>query len=155
MIWILCDGNLVGQQYTWINTNRINETLSTQILFLAWPFFNIKFISFTYILSCFTLFRLNNLRSCHINSLFKSYSDAACGGIIGKLFGFIESPNYPGNYPNNRECIWKIKPGKKRRILVIIPEIFLPQEDKCGDKLVMRQSSEYIIQWNLSRSNLD
>lgn len=68
--------------------------------------------------------------------------DTACGGLFGDLYGFIRSPNYPGNYPNNKECIWKIKPGKKRRILVIIPEIFLPQEDKCGDILVMRQSKK-------------
>lgn len=67
--------------------------------------------------------------------------DAACGGLLGKFHGFIQSPNYPGNYPNNRECIWRIKPGKKRRILVIIPEVFLQQIDKCGDILVMRQSS--------------
>lgn len=65
-----------------------------------------------------------------------------CGGQIGKLQGYIESPNFPGNYPNSIQCTWKIKPGKKRRILVIIPEIFLPKEDQCGDKLVMRKSSK-------------
>ncbi|VDI62204.1 signal peptide, CUB and EGF-like domain-containing protein 3 isoform X1 [Mytilus galloprovincialis] len=68
--------------------------------------------------------------------------NAACGGLLGKFHGFIQSPNYPGNYPNNRECIWRIKPGKKRRILVIIPEVFLQQIDKCGDILVMRQSKK-------------
>ncbi|KAK3102414.1 hypothetical protein FSP39_011233 [Pinctada imbricata] len=68
--------------------------------------------------------------------------DTSCGGIIGDLQGFIQSPNYPGHYPNNRECVWKIKPGKKRRILVIIPEVFLPKEDKCGDILVFRKSKK-------------
>lgn len=68
-----------------------------------------------------------------------------CGGHIGKLQGYIESPNYPGNYPNNVECIWKIKPGRKRRVLVIIPEIFIAKEDNCGDMLVLRKSSESIL----------
>lgn len=68
--------------------------------------------------------------------------DATCGGMIGRLQGFIQSPNYPGNYPNNMECVWKIKPSKKRRILVIIPEVFLRREDKCGDSLVMRKSKK-------------
>lgn len=72
-------------------------------------------------------------------------TDQKCGGQIGKLQGYIESPNFPGNYPNSIQCTWKIKPGKKRRILVIIPEIFLPKEDQCGDKLVMRKSSEFLV----------
>ncbi|XP_052824017.1 signal peptide, CUB and EGF-like domain-containing protein 1 [Octopus bimaculoides] len=63
-----------------------------------------------------------------------------CGGYIGLLRGRLESPNYPGDYPNNVNCTWFIKPGKGRRILIIIPEIFLRAEDKCGDQLVMRKS---------------
>ena len=55
--------------------------------------------------------------------------------------GLIQSPNYPGEYPTNVSCVWKIRPAKDRRILVIIPEVFLPKGDKCGDKLVMRKSS--------------
>ena len=34
-----------------------------------------------------------------------SVIDTACGGLIGKLHGFIQSPNYPRNYPNNREYV--------------------------------------------------
>ena len=58
------------------------------------------------------------------------------------LSGVLESPNYPGDYPTNITCIWKIKPSKNRRILVIIPDIDIPKEDKCGDQLVMRKSSK-------------
>ncbi|XP_033933486.1 signal peptide, CUB and EGF-like domain-containing protein 2 isoform X6 [Gymnodraco acuticeps] len=64
-----------------------------------------------------------------------------CGGELGDLTGFIESPNYPGNYPANVECTWTINPPPKRRILIVVPEIFLPIEDECGDYLVMRKSS--------------
>ncbi|XP_072515941.1 signal peptide, CUB and EGF-like domain-containing protein 2 isoform X1 [Salminus brasiliensis] len=64
-----------------------------------------------------------------------------CGGELGDFTGYIESPNYPGNYPANIECTWIINPPPKRRILIVVPEIFLPMEDECGDYLVMRKSS--------------
>uniref|UniRef100_A0A8C0YS19 Signal peptide, CUB and EGF-like domain-containing protein 2 n=1 Tax=Cyprinus carpio carpio TaxID=630221 RepID=A0A8C0YS19_CYPCA len=64
-----------------------------------------------------------------------------CGGELGEFTGYIESPNYPGNYPANIECTWTITPPPKRRILVVVPEIYLPIEDECGDYLVMRKSS--------------
>ncbi|KAJ7344448.1 hypothetical protein JRQ81_000398 [Phrynocephalus forsythii] len=67
--------------------------------------------------------------------------DRHCGGELGDFTGYIESPNYPGNYPANTECIWTINPPPKRRILIVVPEIFLPIEDECGDYLVMRKSS--------------
>ncbi|XP_058256140.1 signal peptide, CUB and EGF-like domain-containing protein 2 isoform X3 [Hemibagrus wyckioides] len=63
-----------------------------------------------------------------------------CGGELGDFTGFIESPNYPGDYPANMECTWIINPPPKRRILIVVPEIFLPMEDECGDYLVMRKS---------------
>ncbi|XP_036906007.1 signal peptide, CUB and EGF-like domain-containing protein 2 isoform X4 [Sturnira hondurensis] len=64
-----------------------------------------------------------------------------CGGELGEFTGYIESPNYPGNYPANTECTWTINPPPKRRILIVVPEIFLPIEDDCGDYLVMRKTS--------------
>ncbi|XP_052801890.1 signal peptide, CUB and EGF-like domain-containing protein 1 isoform X2 [Mya arenaria] len=65
-----------------------------------------------------------------------------CGAVFSKdgFEGVIESPNYPGDYPTNVTCVWKIRPAKDRRILVIIPQVSLPKADKCGDKLVMRKS---------------
>ncbi|XP_029575085.1 signal peptide, CUB and EGF-like domain-containing protein 3 isoform X2 [Salmo trutta] len=63
-----------------------------------------------------------------------------CGGEMGEFTGYIESPNYPGNYPANVECIWIINPPNKRKILMVVPEIFLPSEDECGDVLVMRKN---------------
>uniref|UniRef100_A0A8C8A5L6 Signal peptide, CUB and EGF-like domain-containing protein 3 n=1 Tax=Otus sunia TaxID=257818 RepID=A0A8C8A5L6_9STRI len=64
-----------------------------------------------------------------------------CGGELGEYTGYIESPNYPGNYPANVECTWNINPPPKRKILIVVPEIFLPSEDECGDVLVMRKNS--------------
>ncbi|KAM8884343.1 signal peptide, CUB and EGF-like domain-containing protein 1 isoform 5-T5 [Synchiropus picturatus] len=64
-----------------------------------------------------------------------------CGGELGEFTGYIESPNYPGDYPSNVDCVWTINPPHKRRILIVVPEIFLPMEDECGDVLVMRKSA--------------
>ncbi|XP_035121432.2 signal peptide, CUB and EGF-like domain-containing protein 1 isoform X3 [Callithrix jacchus] len=64
-----------------------------------------------------------------------------CGGELGDYTGYIESPNYPGDYPANAECVWHIAPPPKRRILIVVPEIFLPIEDECGDVLVMRKNA--------------
>uniref|UniRef100_A0A8C1LYB9 Signal peptide, CUB and EGF-like domain-containing protein 2 n=1 Tax=Cyprinus carpio TaxID=7962 RepID=A0A8C1LYB9_CYPCA len=69
-----------------------------------------------------------------------SLTDQLCGGELGDLMGYIESPNYPGDYPSNVNCVWTINPPNKRRILIVVPEIFLPIEDECGDVLVMRKS---------------
>ncbi|ELW64494.1 Signal peptide, CUB and EGF-like domain-containing protein 1 [Tupaia chinensis] len=55
-----------------------------------------------------------------------------CGGELGDYTGYIESPNYPGDYPANAECVWHIAPPPKRRILIVVPEIFLPIEDECA-----------------------
>ena len=63
-----------------------------------------------------------------------------CGGHMGELQGYIESPNWPGYYPANVECTWNIVPQKGRRILIIVPNIFLASQDKCADFLVMRKS---------------
>uniref|UniRef100_A0A8C5H357 Signal peptide, CUB and EGF-like domain-containing protein 2 n=1 Tax=Gouania willdenowi TaxID=441366 RepID=A0A8C5H357_GOUWI len=63
-----------------------------------------------------------------------------CGGELGEFTGYIESPNYPGDYPSNVDCVWTINPPHKRRILIVVPEIFLPIEDECGDVLVMRKT---------------
>ncbi|GAB6033237.1 Signal peptide, CUB and EGF-like domain-containing protein 2 [Chamberlinius hualienensis] len=62
-----------------------------------------------------------------------------CGGFMDNLLGVLESPNYPGDYPSNSQCTWKLSPGKGRRVLVVVPEVFLA-DDKCGDYLVMRKS---------------
>ncbi|XP_034434329.1 signal peptide, CUB and EGF-like domain-containing protein 2 isoform X5 [Hippoglossus hippoglossus] len=72
---------------------------------------------------------------------FMQCKNRQCGGELGDFTGYIESPNYPGNYPANIECTWTINPPPKRRILIVVPEIFLPIEDECGDFLVMRKSA--------------
>lgn len=99
----------------------------------------------TYLRFC-QLFNLNKLRTKNKSKLFGisvSLTDRRCGGELGDFTGYIESPNYPGNYSANIECTWIINPPPKRRILIVVPEIYLPIEDECGDYLVMRKSCEF------------
>lgn len=74
-------------------------------------------------------------------------ADRQCGGELGEFTGYIESPNYPGNYPAGVECVWNINPPPKRKILIVVPEIFLPSEDECGDVLVMRKNCGWLHSW--------
>jgi len=76
------------------------------------------------------------------------FVDRECRGETSGRIGFIESPNWPGHYPPNVDCVWKITAEKGRRILIIVPEIRLadPSEDgghdECKDSLVMRKSGK-------------
>lgn len=98
-----------------------NARVSTKIAVLCFPIFKHKLESDLFVCVCL---------------------DRQCGGEMGEFMGYIESPNYPGNYPANVECIWNINPPSKRKILIVVPEIFLPSEDECGDVLVMRKNCE-------------
>uniref|UniRef100_A0A8C2AAL2 Signal peptide, CUB domain, EGF-like 1 n=1 Tax=Cyprinus carpio TaxID=7962 RepID=A0A8C2AAL2_CYPCA len=71
---------------------------------------------------------------------FRDCEFTVLSGHIINFMGYIESPNYPGDYPSNVNCVWSINPPNKRRILIVVPEIFLPIEDECGDVLVMRKT---------------
>ncbi len=66
----------------------------------------------------------NPLTDDIISSEFKALSvlslaDQLCGGELGDFMGYIESPNYPGDYPSNVNCVWTINPPNKRRILIV------------------------------------
>uniref|UniRef100_UPI00358FCE16 CUB and sushi domain-containing protein 3-like n=1 Tax=Myxine glutinosa TaxID=7769 RepID=UPI00358FCE16 len=34
---------------------------------------------------------------------------ARCGGVLTETEGVILSPGYPGNYPSNQDCVWRIR----------------------------------------------
>ena len=37
-----------------------------------------------------------------------SWRSGACGGEFTDNSGQLTTPNHPNNYPNNKNCIWKI-----------------------------------------------
>eukprot|EP00094_Tigriopus_californicus_P002300 TCALIF_02220-PB protein Name:"Similar to scube2 Signal peptide, CUB and EGF-like domain-containing protein 2 (Danio rerio)" AED:0.03 eAED:0.03 QI:0/0.6/0.5/1/0.6/0.83/6/66/315 len=52
--------------------------------------------------------------------------------------GILESPNFPGEYPSSVECHWRVRPGRNKRVLVIISNIQLDEE--CSDLLTIRKT---------------
>uniref|UniRef100_A0A8C3ESN5 Uncharacterized protein n=1 Tax=Corvus moneduloides TaxID=1196302 RepID=A0A8C3ESN5_CORMO len=40
---------------------------------------------------------------------FFSAEDYSCGGLLSSSSGTLQSPFYPGNYPNNANCVWEIQ----------------------------------------------
>lgn len=58
--------------------------------------------------------------------------------------GILESPNFPGEYPAGAECHWRVRPGRNKRVLVIISNIEL--DENCGDVLTIRKTG-LIIRW--------
>uniref|UniRef100_A0A8C3NFK1 Uncharacterized protein n=1 Tax=Geospiza parvula TaxID=87175 RepID=A0A8C3NFK1_GEOPR len=45
-----------------------------------------------------------------INSFpFLSAAPYFCGGSVSDPSGMLQSPNYPGNYPNDADCVWEIQ----------------------------------------------
>uniref|UniRef100_A0A8C3XGN5 Deleted in malignant brain tumors 1 protein n=1 Tax=Cyanoderma ruficeps TaxID=181631 RepID=A0A8C3XGN5_9PASS len=41
--------------------------------------------------------------------VFSSAEDYSCGGLLSSPSGNLQSPFYPGNYPNNANCVWEIQ----------------------------------------------
>ena len=56
--------------------------------------------------------------------------------------GILESPNFPGEYPAGAECHWRVRPGRNKRVLVIISNIEL--DENCGDVLTIRKTGIFV-----------
>uniref|UniRef100_A0A6A7FUH2 Cubilin n=1 Tax=Hirondellea gigas TaxID=1518452 RepID=A0A6A7FUH2_9CRUS len=65
---------------------------------------------------------------------------AVCGGDLrGQDHGSINSPGYPGNYPNNRNCSWTIRVRPGKRILFHFAALAIETHPNCSyDKLEVR-----------------
>ena len=57
--------------------------------------------------------------------------------------GILESPNFPGEYPAGAECHWRVRPGRNKRVLVIISNIEL--DENCGDVLTIRKTGNDFV----------
>ena len=51
--------------------------------------------------------------------------------MIGPLQGVISSPGYPGNYPNNRDCIWIVGVPPGNTIMFTFGHIQLEPHPNC------------------------
>ncbi|NWZ21478.1 DMBT1 protein, partial [Asarcornis scutulata] len=53
-----------------------------------------------------------------------------CGGLISNSSGMLQSPNYPGNYPNNADCVWEIQVENNFRVMLTFRDVAL-QNSRC------------------------
>lgn len=74
-----------------------------------------------------------------------------CPFYIKDGLGVVESPNFPGEYPAGAECHWRVRPGRNKRVLVIISNIQLGEE--CGDVLTIRRTGEMNTAGQVLRRN--
>ena len=78
--------------------------------------------------SCSTVLPIYSfIRSILVNNLAVS-TDSACGGdkpliIEASSEGYIQSPNYPNNYPNRADCSWAIKVSNGTRMTIRIEDV--------------------------------
>ncbi|XP_067996541.1 deleted in malignant brain tumors 1 protein-like isoform X5 [Melanerpes formicivorus] len=48
-----------------------------------------------------------------------------CGGLISNSSGMLQSPFYPGSYPNNADCVWEIQVESNFRIALTFRDIVM------------------------------
>ncbi|XP_041372182.1 cubilin-like [Gigantopelta aegis] len=54
-----------------------------------------------------------------------------CGSTLTDLTGVITSPNYPGNYPHQRECVWIITVAMGNQILLNVTDFSMEFHTNC------------------------
>ncbi|XP_074855717.1 scavenger receptor cysteine-rich domain-containing protein DMBT1-like [Carettochelys insculpta] len=58
-------------------------------------------------------------------SLIKYFTKYSCGGVLRHSSGTFQSPFYPGNYPNNADCVWEIEAVNNYRVTLLFRDIQL------------------------------
>uniref|UniRef100_A0A8C4JB15 CUB domain-containing protein n=1 Tax=Dromaius novaehollandiae TaxID=8790 RepID=A0A8C4JB15_DRONO len=61
---------------------------------------------------------------------FLSAANYSCGGLLSYSSGTLQSPFYPGNYPNNADCVWEIYVRSNFRITLTFRDIQM-QGGRC------------------------
>ena len=56
---------------------------------------------------------------------------SGCGGDFNAETGTFTSPGYPGPYPHNRECIWRITVPIGKRIQLDINNVNIEYHSNC------------------------
>ncbi|XP_053163252.1 deleted in malignant brain tumors 1 protein-like [Hemicordylus capensis] len=59
-----------------------------------------------------------------------SPANYSCGGFLPYSSGSFQSPFYPGNYPNNANCVWEIQVGSHSRITLTFQSFTLEVCDR-------------------------
>ncbi|XP_032748332.1 deleted in malignant brain tumors 1 protein [Rattus rattus] len=71
-----------------------------------------------------------------------SSPEYTCGGLLTLPYGQLSSPYYPGSYPNNARCLWKIFVPSMNRVTVVFTDVQL--EGGCNyDYILVFDGPEY------------
>lgn len=54
-----------------------------------------------------------------------------CGGLMSQSKGSITSPNYPGSYPHNSQCEWRISINEGSSIQIVFSDLDLESHADC------------------------
>lgn len=58
---------------------------------------------------------------------------AVCGGLLNQGdHGTLSSPGYPGNYPHNRDCVWRVMVSPGMNIMFTFAVMALEHHDNCS-----------------------
>ncbi|CAH0396981.1 unnamed protein product [Chilo suppressalis] len=92
-----------------------------------------------YSTSNFMLIRLtkhSNLKDVYFSSTYNAFH-YGCGSEMAATTGMLYSKNYPNNYDNNIDCIWRIMVPSNHRIELNFIDIDLYNEDEedCNDNI--------------------
>uniref|UniRef100_A0A8C0IXR5 CUB and zona pellucida-like domain-containing protein 1 n=1 Tax=Chelonoidis abingdonii TaxID=106734 RepID=A0A8C0IXR5_CHEAB len=63
------------------------------------------------LINCIQIYAKVYINDSYVFSFLAFYSSAkyTCGGVLQYSSGTFQSPFYPGNYPNNADCVWEIE----------------------------------------------
>jgi hypothetical protein len=66
---------------------------------------------------------------------------ATCGGTIRGYGGHVTLPTYPGQYPNNLDCTWRLIGPPDHYLVLWFDELSMPYSYNCtaGDYVAVRE----------------
>lgn len=71
---------------------------------------------------------------------------SGCGGDLTDASGSFNSPGFPGPYPHNRECVWRISVDSGSRIKLQLSQVDLEFHSNCSyDFLEVLLDTDFIV----------
>lgn len=67
-----------------------------------------------------------------VHNVYLPLTGVKCGGILSANTGNISSPNYPGLYPYNIECVWLIVVSEGSSVLLTFHHFELEYHANCS-----------------------
>lgn len=68
-----------------------------------------------------------------------------CNRTIELNSGVLESPNFPGNYPHDMDCAWKIVVPKGNRITLHFSHFGIENENKFNNETNVSDQVKFLI----------